>query len=73
MLDSTALPRNLDFLSQVSHPLSIWFAEGGEDLRPGTFVASRPPANVPEPSTLAVMMLGAAGALARARRSAKAR
>jgi hypothetical protein len=82
MFDSTALPGNLDFLSQVNNPLSLWIEEGvgeGDDviLAAGTFVASRPttepPTTVPEPSTLALSMLGVAGAIARARRSAKIR
>lgn len=77
MFDSNALPENLDFLSQVNNPFSIWIEEGsgeGDDeiLTAGTFVATRP-TTVPEPSTLALVMLGAAGAIARARRSARIR
>jgi hypothetical protein len=73
MFDSTALPANTDFLSQVTNPFSIWFVEDSDDLRPGTFVASAPAAIVPEPSTLALMMFGVVGAIARARRSEKIR
>lgn len=65
MFDSTALPGNLDFLSQVSKPGSLWFEEDSGELASGTFVASRV-TTVPEPSTLALVMLGAVGAIGRA-------
>lgn len=75
MFTSTALPANLDFLSQLETVLSLWVEEedtpGESDaivLGTGTLAVSAP-TQVPEPTMWAMTVLGVAGVLARRRRS----
>ena len=77
MFDSTDLPANLDFLTQLTGTQSLFFVDpdiGGVrflDLQ-GPLVVSAPEV-IPEPAALALIALGLAGALARARRGSKIR
>jgi hypothetical protein len=69
MFSSQALPGDLGFLTQLTNTQSLFFFDAGGDV--DEFIDATGPLDVtavPEPTLLTMTALGAAGALARARR-----